>query len=96
MILDSSSLENLPEAEAAGLNISTTDIFSSATAVMAENHIKDFLYYGRTSLDKKEIPRLGSGKKILSELDQLVEKNEYLSTPLKGLDYNAKNLLYNQ
>ena len=60
---------------------------------MAKNHINDFMYHGRTSLDKKEIPRLGSGKKILSELDQLVQKNEYLSTPLKGLDYSAKKIV---
>ena len=51
---------------------------------MIENQQEDFLFYGSSSMTKDEIPDLESGEKILSELDNLMEKDEPLSTPLIG------------
>ena len=51
---------------------------------MFDSQKEDHLFYGSLSLKKDEIPDLESGKKILSELDHLMEKNEPLSSPLIG------------
>ena len=51
---------------------------------MFESQKEDHLFYGRSSMTKDEIPDLESGKKILSELDHLMEKDEPLSSPLIG------------
>ena len=46
--------------------------------------VEDPLFYGTISMGKDDIPKFGSGRKILSEVEQLMEKNEALTTPLKG------------
>ena len=51
---------------------------------MFDSQKEDHLFYGSLSMTKDEIPDLESGKKILSELDHLMEKNEPLSSPLIG------------
>ena len=51
---------------------------------MFDSQKEDHLFYGSLSLKKDEIPDLESGKKILSELDHLMEKDEPLSSPLIG------------
>ena len=51
---------------------------------MFDSQKEDHLFYGSLSLKKDEIPDLESGKKILSELDHLMKKDELLSSPLIG------------
>jgi len=57
---------------------------------MFESQKEDHLFYGSLSMTKDEIPDLESGKKILSELDHLMEKDEPLSSPLIGPDGTMK------
>ena len=51
---------------------------------MSHNPVEDPLFYGTISLERKDVPTLRSGKKILSELDHLMEKDQPLDTPLRG------------
>jgi len=48
--------------------------------------VYDPLYLGSISMDKEDVPAFKSGDKILSELDHLVEKDQPLSSPLRGPD----------
>jgi hypothetical protein len=51
---------------------------------MSGNTAEDPLFYGTISMDRDDIPQFGSGRKILSEVEKLMEKNEALTIPLRG------------
>ena len=51
---------------------------------MSNNTTDDFLFCGKICLEKKKVPKLGSGSKILLELETLMRNNKVISTPLKG------------
>ena len=47
---------------------------------MSNSTTDDFLFYGKKCLEKKEVPKLGSGSKILFELEELMRHNEVIAT----------------
>ena len=51
---------------------------------MPRNTEEDPLFYGTISMGRDEIPQLGSGRKILFEVEQMMEKDQAIDTPLKG------------
>ena len=51
---------------------------------MSQNTVEDPLFYGTISMGRDEIPTLGSGRKILSEVEQMMEKIQAIDTPLNG------------
>ena len=51
---------------------------------MSINTEKDPLFYGTISMGRNEIPKFESGRKILSEVELMMEKDQALTSPLKG------------
>ena len=51
---------------------------------MSRNTEKDPLFYGTISMGRNEIPKFESGRKILSEVELMMEKDQALTSPLKG------------
>ena len=68
------------------------DLRDTTSLEMSPNLVEDPLFYGTISRERKDIPTLKSGQKILSELDHLMEKDQPLSTPLRGQILNTTGL----